>query len=259
MIIIELKSEALKERHWKQLMKELKVNWVLSDLTLGQVWDADLARHEPIIKQVLLVAQGEMALEEFIKQVKDFWSNFVVDLVNYQQKTKLVRGWEDLFNKLKEHMNSLAAMKLSPYYKQFEEDASAWEERLNKINAIFDVWIDVQRRWVYLEGLFSGSADIAYLLPTESSRFNIVSTDFLGFMKKVSGAPRVLEVINIQGAQRILERLADMLAKIQKALGEYLERERSSFPRFYFVGDEDLLEILGNSKVISITFKFMCF
>lgn len=39
-----------------------------------------------------------------------------------------------------------------------------------------------------------------------------------------------------------------MLSKIQKALGEYLERERNSFPRFYFVGDEDLLEILGNSK-----------
>ena len=35
-----------------------------------------------------------------------------------------------------------------------------------------------------------------------------------------------------------------------KALGEYLERERSSFPRFYFVGDEDLLEIIGNSKDI---------
>lgn len=48
-----------------------------------------------------------------------------------------------------------------------------------------------------------------------------------------------------------MERLADLLAKIQKALGEYLERERSSFPRFYFVGDEDLLEILGNSKDIT--------
>ena len=48
--------------------------------------------------------------------------------------------------------------------------------------------------------------------------------------------------------QRNLERLGDLLAKIQKALGEYLERERSAFPRFYFVGDEDLLEIIGNSK-----------
>lgn len=254
MLIIELKSEALKERHWNLLMKELNVNWVLSDLTLGQVWDADLSRHESIIKKILLVAQGELALEEFMKQVKNYWTSYVVELVNYQQKTKLVKGWDDLFNKLKEHMNSLTAMKLSPYYKQFEEDATAWEERLNKISALFDVWIDVQRRWVYLEGLFTGSADIAYLLPTESNRFNIVSTEFLGIMKKVNAAPRILEIVNIQGAQRILERLADMLTKIQKALGEYLERERSSFPRFYFVGDEDLLEILGNSKVFFVEF-----
>lgn len=59
-----------------------------------------------------------------------------------------------------------------------------------------------------------------------------------------------MDVLNIQGVQRSLERLADLLGKIQKALGEYLERERSSFPRFYFVGDEDLLEIIGNSKNI---------
>jgi dynein heavy chain 1 len=43
-------------------------------------------------------------------------------------------------------------------------------------------------------------------------------------------------------------RLADLLTKVQKALGDYLEKQRSSFPRFYFVGDEDLLEIIGNSK-----------
>ena len=60
----------------------------------------------------------------------------------------------------------------------------------------------------------------------------------------------VMDVLNIQNGQKSLERLADLLAKIQKALGEYLERERASFPRFYFVGDEDLLEIIGNTKNI---------
>lgn len=69
-------------------------------------------------------------------------------------------------------------------------------------------------------------------------------------MKKVYKSPFVLDVMNIAGIQKSLERLADLLNKIQKALGEYLERERSSFPRFYFVGDEDLLEIIGNSKDI---------
>jgi dynein heavy chain 1 len=118
------------------------------------------------------------------------------------------------------------------------------------INPFLDVWIDVQRQWVYLEGIFSGSADIKHLLPVESARFQNINTEFLAVMKKVYKSPFVLDVMNIAGIQKSLERLADLLNKIQKALGEYLERERSSFPRFYFVGDEDLLEIIGNSKDI---------
>jgi dynein heavy chain 1 len=58
----------------------------------------------------------------------------------------------------------------------------------------------------------------------------------------------ILEVLNIEGIERKLERLADLLTKIQKALGEYLEKQRAAFPRFYFIGDEDLLEIIGNSR-----------
>ncbi|CAH0758045.1 unnamed protein product [Diatraea saccharalis] len=251
MLIVELKSDALKERHWRQLCRALKVDWSLSELTLGQVWDADLLHNEHTVKDVVSVAQGEMALEEFLKQVRESWQSYELDLINYQNKCKIIRGWDDLFNKVKEHINSVAAMKLSPYYKVFEEEALTWEEKLNRINALFDVWIDVQRRWVYLEGIFSGSADIKTLLPVETSRFQSISSEFLGLMKKVSKSPMVMDVLNIPGVQRSLERLADLLGKIQKALGEYLERERSSFPRFYFVGDEDLLEIIGNSKNIA--------
>lgn len=69
MTIIDLKSEAVKERHWKLLMRKLRVKWVLSELTLGHIWDIDLQKNEMIIKDILLVAQGEMALEEFLKQV----------------------------------------------------------------------------------------------------------------------------------------------------------------------------------------------
>lgn len=59
-----------------------------------------------------------------------------------------------------------------------------------------------------------------------------ISTEFLTLMKKVSKSPLVMDVVNIQGVQRQVERLANLLGKIQKALGEYLERERASFPRY---------------------------
>ena len=50
-------------------MRNLRVSWQLHDLTLGQVWAVDLQRNEAIVKDVILVAQGEMAFEEFLKMV----------------------------------------------------------------------------------------------------------------------------------------------------------------------------------------------
>jgi dynein heavy chain 1 len=185
--------------------------------------------------------------------VSELWKNYSLELVSYQSgKCQIIRGWDELFTKLKEHMASVSAMKLSPYYKEFEEEASAWEDKLNRLNSLFDVWIDVQRRWVYLDGIFGSSADIKHLLPNETHKFQNVSAEFLTLMRvKVAKSPLVLDILSLPGIQKVLERLADLLAKIQKALGEYLERERASFPRFYFVGDEDLLEIIGNSKNVA--------
>jgi len=75
MMVTDLKSEALKERHWKELRKRLRLNVIMAELTLGHIWDADLQRNEASVKDVILVAQGEMALEEFLKQVKNTYAS----------------------------------------------------------------------------------------------------------------------------------------------------------------------------------------
>ncbi|KAK5121795.1 hypothetical protein LTR85_004670 [Meristemomyces frigidus] len=249
-LLTEMRSDAVRERHWVRIFKALQPSKRYSaiSMSLGDVWDLKLGSSENVIRDVITQAQGEMALEEFVRSVREHWQNYSLDLVNYQSKCRLIRGWDDLFAKCSDHLNSLQAMRHSPYYKEFEEEASAWEDRLNRIHVLFDVWIDVQRQWVYLEGVFTGNADIKHLLPLESSRFANINSEFMNVLKKVYRSPQVLEVLNIPDVQRSLERLADLLNKIQKALGEYLEKERVAFPRFYFVGDEDLLEIIGNSN-----------
>ena len=249
-LLTELRSDAVRERHWVKIFKAIQPSKRYSaiSMTLGDVWDLQLGPNESVIRDVIAQAQGEMALEEFVRSVREHWQNYTLDLVNYQNKCRLIRGWDELFAKCSDHLNSLQAMRHSPYYKEFEEEASSWEDKLNRIHVLFDVWIDVQRQWVYLEGVFTGNADIKHLLPVESSRFANINSEFMAVLKKVYRSPQVLEVLNIPDVQRSLERLADLLNKIQKALGEYLEKERVAFPRFYFVGDEDLLEIIGNSN-----------
>lgn len=45
-----------------------------------------------------------------------------------------------------------------------------------------------------------------------------------------------------------LNNMVDNLDGILRALEKYLETKRQLFPRFYFISNDDMLEILGNSK-----------
>jgi len=87
-------------------------------MTLGNVYDMDLKKNEALIKEVIIQAQGEvglsmgevsvagadhfiqMALEEYIKTVKETWSNYTLDLVNYQNKCRLIRYVAEIVRRL---------------------------------------------------------------------------------------------------------------------------------------------------------------
>jgi dynein heavy chain 2 len=104
----------------------------------------------------------------------------------------------------------------------------------------------VQRKWVYLEPIFSRGA-----LPSEESRFKRVDEDLGDIMVSFSREPKLFYFADEQMFPNICDKLKtmlDQLERCQKALAEFLEAKRSSMPRFYFIGDDDLLEILGQSN-----------
>ena len=52
----------------------------------------------------------------------------------------------------------------------------------------------------------------------------------------------------VPGLLETLNEMNNKLEEIQKSLDMYLETKRQIFPRFYFLSNDDLLEILGQSK-----------
>jgi dynein heavy chain 1, cytosolic len=182
-------------------LSKLKIKVKFNDLILNNLWQADLVKNNKIVAEILNEARGELILEEFIRNIKDCWANYELELIRYQNKCRLIKGWDDLFVQIDEHINNIASMKMSPYYKVFEEEIVPWDEKLQKIRITFDNWIDVQRRYVYLEGIFFGSADIKSMLTTEFNKFRGIDNEFTSLMKKVAQKPTVLDVMAIQSLQ----------------------------------------------------------
>lgn len=87
-------------------------------------------KHSKTVTDILSQARGEAILENFLIGIKEIWSKYEVELIKYQQKCKLIKGWDDLFAQIDEHINNMASMKMSPYYKVFEDEIVPWDEKL---------------------------------------------------------------------------------------------------------------------------------
>jgi dynein heavy chain 1, cytosolic len=121
-LVHELKSEALKDRHWKDMIKVLGLSGTwnhLPDLTLRDIWEQheQLKTCEQSLREIMISAQGEKALEEFLKQISEQWKVYQLELIDYQKKCKVIKSWDDLFTRSKENLSNILSMKLSPYFK----------------------------------------------------------------------------------------------------------------------------------------------
>lgn len=67
-------------------------------------------------------------------------------------------------------------------------------------------------------------------------------------MDEMKLTPNVVEATNKHGLSQKLEVLQKELTLCEKALAQYLETKRLTFPRFYFVSSADLLDILSNGN-----------
>ena len=77
-------------------------------------------------------------------------------------------------------------MKQSPFYKTFKREAIVWEEKLNNATAIFDVFVDVERLWVYLQGVFTNSEDVQRELGCMYQKFKAFNNEFIQLMKVIN-------------------------------------------------------------------------
>ncbi|XP_076467409.1 LOW QUALITY PROTEIN: cytoplasmic dynein 2 heavy chain 1-like [Babylonia areolata] len=245
-----VRGEPLSQDHWAELFRMLKMprGTSLEKLTFGHVLDAseEIIKNAAAIKELNQRAQGEVTIREAIRELELWGAGAAFTITDYEDSHKnnitIIKDWKELVNQVGDNQSLLQSLKDSPYYKSFEDKASVWEQRLADLDEILHNLNQIQRKWVYLEPIFGRGA-----LPKEQARFKRVDDDFRAIMNDVNRDNRVLSLVSQTGLKSLLVTSLDQLARCQKSLTEFLEEKRASFPRFYFIGDDDLLEILGQS------------
>jgi len=108
-------------------------------------------------------------------------------------------------------------------------------------------WLYLQVLWMNLEAVFTGG-DIAKQLPQDSKRFSQIDKSYVKMMLKAYEVQNCITLCHGQDMVDFLMPLIAGLEQCQKSLSTYLEQKRGLFPRFYFVSDPVLLEILSQGS-----------
>ena len=249
-LVQALRQPGMRERHWSLLTEKLGFELKPDDnFTLRKgLEEFKLADKMDDIVKICDVAGKEFAIEQALDKMEGDWQGTVLSVKEYRDTgTYVIGGWDEIFQLLDDNIVMTQAMTFSPYKKVFEERLDKWEHGLKLCSDILEQWLACQRNWMYLEPIFA-SDDIQKQLPTESKRFQTVDRNWRKFTAEAFKNPAPLELCNSERMLNTFMECNKLLDMVAKGLSDYLETKRGGFARFYFLSNDELLEILSQTR-----------
>lgn len=249
----------MRERHWKELRFAVKADFdeTGEDFNLDKMFTLGLMAHQEKIYELVDNAKKQLRIEQDLNKIEQMWDynkKSELDITESRSKADneqyyFIRSTDQIMEIIEEHGTLLGSMKSSPYYKEFDVSIDKWEAAITQITETLEILLAVQNKWKYLESIFKGQADIAKQLPNEESIFRKNHKHFKEEMERIAKEKNCKRALTEKkNFLQDLYELNESFEKIQKLLKQFLESKRAQFPRFYFLSDEDLLEIIGQSK-----------
>ncbi|XP_063958044.1 dynein axonemal heavy chain 6-like isoform X2 [Lytechinus pictus] len=248
-VITALRNPALRPRHWQEI-QNLIGRAIIRDknFTLGKFLELQLFQYKDQINDISTTASNEATLEVMLNKVIDLWRVTDFRLVPHSGRDfSIIAGADDIMTQLEESQVTIGTIRGSRYVTPIKALVDEWDRKLNVFSRTLDEWMMCQRNWLYLEQIFT-TPDIQRQLPTEAKLFASVDKSWKDIMRRTEDRPNALRCATLPGVLEILQTNNSNLEKIHKCLEDYLETKRLVFPRFYFLSNDDLLDILAQSK-----------
>lgn len=245
----------LDDMHWAELFEALTIKSFPSILTIGDVCDLNLLENEKIVKTIISKAQAEKLIEQSILEIQTFWETKKPEVYSQTTGLDLLTGWESILTKIDDDLSILDSISASAHFNKFCNKLKLLQTKLQNLSLTLSMLYEIQKNWVYLLGVFDNKDELSKLMPLEVSRFETVSHELQNLISSVVQGGLIFGVIDIPDIDLTTKRIHKFLTTIKSALIGYLDKQRQKFPRFYFMGNDDLLELIGNPLDILVINK----
>ncbi|CAD5118803.1 DgyrCDS7483 [Dimorphilus gyrociliatus] len=246
-------SKSMKNRHWEKL--SILTGTIMKieneDFRLKDIMRAPLLIHREDIEDICVSSHKEKEIEAKLCQIESEWNEKYLQLTTFKNRGEiLLKGQEisDVITLMDDSLMLLGSLLANRYNTFFKKKIQDWTGKLTNSREILENWMTVQNLWIYLEAVFVGG-DIAKQLPREAKRFHQIDRSWVKIMTRAREDPNIINAcVGDEALGQLLPHLLEQLEICQKSLTGYLETKRTLFPRFYFVSDPTLLEILGQAS-----------
>ncbi|EAA13034.3 AGAP011441-PA [Anopheles gambiae str. PEST] len=242
-------NPALKDRHWDE-MSEIAGFDLTPDAgtTLRKIIDYKLDKDLDKFEIISIGANKELALQQSLQAMIAEWEEIMFKLNPFKDTgINILTGLDEIQAVLDDHIMKTLAMRGSAFVKPCEKEVKEWYQTLTRVNRTIEQWGKVQGSWLYLLPIFS-SKDIVAQMPNEGRMFQQVDKTYRMYMKTVESNRSVIGVAAAKGVQEAMEQSNELLEEITNGVNEYLEKKRLFFPRFFFLSNDEMLEILSETK-----------
>jgi dynein heavy chain len=248
-LITVLRNPGLKARHWEAISDVVGQNiYPDATTTLTKLIDINLGQHIAKFEAISEAASKENSLQNSLTKMKGDWEPLIFNALPYKDTgTRILSSLDDVQAILDDQIVKVQTMRGSPFIKPMEDEIKEWETTLVSIQDILDEWLKVQSTWLYLEPIFT-SEDIMAAMPLEGKKFKTVDKTWRDIMSNAAENPKILNAAVTPNLLLRLKESNHYLDEIQKGLSDYLEKKRLFFPRFFFLSNDELLEILAETK-----------